>query len=396
MELSHKRFDEVFDLQLGRTPARGVDKYWGGTNTWVSIADMGRSKYISSSKECITDTALEETGIPVVPKDVVIMSFKLSIGKVAITARDVYTNEAIMAFIPKSGTRILNDYLYYYLQGYRWDNSNNVVMGFTLNKKSVSSSIISFPSLTEQQRIVDILDQEFEKIDTLKVNAEKSFQAAKDLFQKSMNVLLSPKKDWHVCHLGDLCVKIGSGATPSGGKKSYGKEGISLIRSLNVYNNEFRYEDLAHINEEQARLLANVEVLSGDVLFNITGASVSRCCLVPDDVIPARVNQHVSILRVKRDLIIPLFLVFTLISPRHNNRLMKMAENGATRQAITKKQLEGWTIRYPSIQEQQEIISRLDDLNDRCNALQENYQKTITLCNDLKQALLHKVFNGEL
>lgn len=397
IELSHKRFDEVFDLQLGRTPARGVDKYWGGTNTWVSIADMGHSKYIASSKECITDAALEETSIPVVPKDVVIMSFKLSIGKVAITKQVLYTNEAIMAFIPKPETKILNDYLYYYLQGYKWDNSNNVVMGFTLNKKSISSSIIAYPSLPEQQRIVDILDREFAKIDALKANAEQTLQAAKNLFRKSMDILLSPQANWKEAKLGEICSKIGSGATPSGGKRTYQNEGINLIRSLNVHNNEFRYDDLAHINAIQASSLDNVEIHKGDVLFNITGASVARCCLVPDDVIPARVNQHVSILRPIPKTINPALLVFIMISPRQNELLMKTAENGATRQAITKRELEEWRIQYPSsTDKQQEIIVRLNELDDKCKALQENYQKTLTLCDDLKLSLLRKAFNGEL
>jgi len=94
--------------------------------------------------------------------------------------------------------------------------------------------------------------------------------------------------------LKEITKKIGSGATPTGGKNSYKKEGISLIRSLNVYDFFFDYDDLAFIDDKQAAGLANVTVEQDDILLNITGASVARCCMVPDNVLPARVNQHVS------------------------------------------------------------------------------------------------------
>ena len=97
--------------------------------------------------------------------------------------------------------------------------------------------------------------------------------------------------------LKDCCLKIGSGATPKGGASVYIDEGVSLIRSQNVYNLNFSYSGLAHINDEAAEKLKGVTVYSRDVLLNITGDSVARTCMVPDDVLPARVNQHVSIIR---------------------------------------------------------------------------------------------------
>src|SRR5699024_10375690 len=90
--------------------------------------------------------------------------------------------------------------------------------------------------------------------------------------------------------LEDLTTKIGSGATPKGGKNSYKESGIRLIRSLNIYDLEFDKDGLAFIDDEQAEKLSNVEVEKDDVLINITGASVARCCKVPNDILPARVN----------------------------------------------------------------------------------------------------------
>ena len=97
--------------------------------------------------------------------------------------------------------------------------------------------------------------------------------------------------------LKDICSKIGSGSTPKGGRTAYVNEGISLIRSTNVFDFSFEYDELAHINQNQSDALANVIVEPNDVLFNITGVSVARCCMVPAHVLPARVNQHVMIVR---------------------------------------------------------------------------------------------------
>lgn len=302
------------------------------------------------------------------------------------------------AFGISSKPMMSSKYVYYFCKSFDFSKLNKGTTLPSLVKKDLMLIDIPVPPLSEQQRIVSLLDAEFAKIDTLKANAERNLQNAKDLFQAALKKELEPKEEgWVKVSLYSVCSKIGSGATPLGGKSTYGKEGISLIRSLNVHNNEFHYEDLAHINEEQAQQLSNVEVHEEDVLFNITGASVTRCCKVPKDVIPARVNQHVSILRLTPNTILPSLLVYTLISPNHNTALMKMAENGATRQAITKKQLEDWVIDYPtSITEQQSIVSNLDEINAKSKSLQANYEKTIALCDDLKQALLRKAFKGEL
>ena len=125
-----------------------------------------------------------------------------------------------------------------------------------------------------------------------------------------------------------ITTKIGSGATPRGGKKSYKDSGIPLIRSLNVYDFEFRHKDLALIDEMQAEKLVNVEVQPNDVLLNITGASVARCCMVPDDVLPARVNQHVAIVRIDPALASAHYVLYCINSPLYKNHLLTLAQGG--------------------------------------------------------------------
>lgn len=150
--------------------------------------------------------------------------------------------------------------------------------------------------------------------------------------------------------------KIGSGATPKGGRESYCDEGISLIRSMNVYNNRFEYKDLAHITDEQAEQLDNVTIEKSDVLLNITGASVARCCVVPDDLLPARVNQHVSIIRCKESLL-PEFVCSMFTEDNYQRLLWNIATaGGATREAITKQQIEDLQLIVPPLDIQKQFM----------------------------------------
>ena len=391
---------EICDVGGGSTPRRTDKTLWdNGTYPWFTVEDIReQGRIISYTRQSITEKAWKT--MRVFPANSVLLCCTASIGEYALTTIPITTNQQFNGLTIKDSIEVLPMFLLYYcstLKDKLLSLSGRTTINFVSGEK-VRNLPFSFPSLSEQQRIVDLLDAEFAKIDALKANAEKNLQNAKDLFQAALNkLIIGGSKGWKSTKLKTICSKIGSGATPLGGKSTYGKEGVSLIRSLNVHNNEFHYEDLAHINEEQVKQLSNVEIKENDVLFNITGASVTRCCKVPKNVLPARVNQHVSILRLLPYTLLPNFLVYTMISPHHNSALMKMAENGATRQAITKKQLEEWVIKYPeTIADQQSIVSRLDTLNEKCKALQANYEKTLSLCDDLKQALLRKAFNGEI
>ena len=256
----------------------------------------------------------------------------------------------------------------------------------------VKAYILPVPSLSEQKRIVERLDAAFAHIDELKANAEKQLAEARILFQKSLAKAMEPKEGWEERNLKEITTKIGSGATPLGGRKVYINEGVSLVRSMNVHYNEFKYDDLAHINDDAANQLSGVELKQNDVLFNITGASIARCCVLPDDVIPARVNQHVAILRPVTEIITPQYLCLCLICSKHQTKLLKKGEAGSTRQALTKADLENYTISLPPLSVQQRIVERLDSLSENVRKYEEIQRQMISECDALKQALLRKVF----
>ena len=173
----------------------------------------------------------------------------------------------------------------------------------------------------------------------------------------------------------DICVKIGSGATPRGGKEAYSDAGVSLIRSQNVLDFSFSFNGLAHINDEQAKKLSNVIVKKDDVLLNITGDSVARACIVEETVLPARVNQHVAIIRANPEIVISSYLLYYLQTRK--SYLLQLASGGATRNALTKKMLEELEIEIPTIEEQKKIVSIVDDLQRKIkknNEINENLQ----------------------
>ena len=301
-----------------------------------------------------------------------------------------WVNNHAHALRPKRDL-LVDEFLVYYLN---YSNLLSYITGVTvpkLNQEKMRSIEIPIGPVKEQKSIVDYLDSAFAKIDAMKDNAEKALNEAKALFQASLKEMLEPKEGWEEKTLKDLTSKIGSGATPKGGRKVYIEKGCHLIRSMNVQYNEFKYDDLAHITDEAAEQLKGVEIQENDVLFNITGASIARCCVVPSDALPARVNQHVSILRLKQD-VLPRFLSFIMNSPKHQRELLEIGEAGSTRQALTKTDLENHVICYPSLDNQNKLLITLDSLKSKVDRLQENYDKISQECDALKQAILRQVF----
>ena len=156
------KLKDIFDLQMGKTPSRNNSEYWNTEDyKWISIADLGKTgKYISETKEYLSESAVTDSGIKVIPANTVVMSFKLSIGKTAITAEDMYSNEAIMAFHDRHVVDILPEYIYYMFKYKNWDEgSNKAVMGKTLNKATLSEVEIDICSMEEQREIVNVLDK---------------------------------------------------------------------------------------------------------------------------------------------------------------------------------------------------------------------------------------------
>ena len=255
---------------------------------------------------------------------------------------------------------------------------------------------LRLPSLPEQQRIVDILDREFSKIDALKANAEKSLQAAKDLFQATLEKELEPKEGWQMDVLETLCECITKGTTPTSIGYSFTECGVNFVKAETFTEyGEILNDKIAHISIECNNALERSKLKELDLLFSIAGV-LGRVAIVSKDILPANTNQALAIIRLKepeRMLVKYLFRYFK--SPLVLKQIEK-DKKGSAQYNLSLAQIKKIPVCIPPQDELEQIVYRLDDINDKCSSLQQNYQKTLTLCDDLKQALLRKAFNGEL
>ncbi|MGH8428603.1 MAG: restriction endonuclease subunit S [Gammaproteobacteria bacterium] len=193
---------------------------------------------------------------------------------------------------------------------------------------------------------------------------------------------------WRVVRLGDHCAKIGSGATPRGGEAVYQERGVALIRSQNVYNGQFAMDGLAHLDEEHADQLNGVTVKSGDVLLNITGDSVARSCRVSEEVLPARVNQHVAIIRPKPAEFDSRFVGYYLISPFMQDTMLSLARSGGTRNALTKQMIERFEVPRPP----RPVQVRIADILSAYDDLIENNRRRMALLEEAARQLYREWF----
>lgn len=245
-----------------------------------------------------------------------------------------------------------------------------------LNQANLNQIKIPTPTLDIQEQIIALI------VDLNKKFAieESSIQS----FRSEISTIIENSKGIFT-KLIEITSKIGSGATPKGGEGVYKETGISLIRSQNVYDGFFKEEGLAFIDEAQAKKLDNVSVEKSDVLFNITGASIARCCVVEDKYLPARVNQHVAIIRANKK-VSPKYLQLVLTSTEYKNQLLEIGEGATSRQAITKVQLEEFKIPVPSPAEQKKIVSEVVKIEKKIAALQKKQAEIASK----KEAILKK------
>ncbi len=275
----------------------------------------------------------------------------------------------------------------------------------TLRKRSIGSTIkyirlgditeasIFLPSFPQQQRIVDILDREFAKIDALKANAEKSLQAAKDLFQATLKKVLEPKEGWLNTTIGDLCESVKYGTSkPSSSTGRY-----TYLRMNNITNDGFlTLADTKRIDitaEEEDKYL----VRKGDILFNRTNSRelVGKSCVFQEDE-QMVIAGYIIRLRLKNG-INPCFVSYYINYEPVRAELRKLSIGAVHQANINAKTIQSFRIALPDNREEQDgIVDVLSHAYRTISNLQENYQKTLTLCDELKQSLLHKAFNGEL
>ena len=381
------RLGDVCEVVSGSTPKSNIPEYWDGEIKWITPAELNDDSYVVyDSVRHITDLGVQKTGLKPFPAGTVILSSRAPIGKTAIAGCEMYCNQGFKNLI--CSEVIDNRYLYHYLSA-KTEYLNSLGRGATfkeISKSIVENIEIPLPSLEEQRKLADQFEQIKQLISLRKMQIYKLDQLVKSRFIELFGDPVANTFGWKQALLCEVTSKIGSGATPRGGKESYQTEGITLIRSMNVHDGRFEYKDLAHITEEQAVQLDNVTVKEGDVFINITGASVARSCIVPKDTLPARVNQHVAIIRCVRACFHPVFANNMFVNDRFKGHLLEIGESGgATRQAITKQQLENLTVILPPLKLQEQFVAFVEQTDKSKFDLMQSLEKLETLKKSLMQ-----------
>jgi len=310
----------------------------------------------------------------------ILFSIAGSFGRVAIVPKSILpanTNQAL-AIIRGLSDKIVLEYLVEVLRSSfvapQISKYAKGVAQYNVSLQELGSMIIPLPPTDVQRKIVSELDTASNEIANIRFNLKEVQSSIEVKFFELFGDPVSNPKGWQTEKLADVTTKIGSGATPKGGESSYVASGISLIRSMNVHNGYFKYDGLAFITDEQAKQLDGVTVQENDVLLNITGASVARTCVVPNDVLPARVNQHVSIIRCDFSRLNHMFANAALTTESYQRLLISIGEAaGMSRQAITKAQIENLSMILPPIKMQ-------NDFAKFCNEIYEsiiNHQKVL-------------------
>lgn len=373
------RISDVFDLQMGKTPPRKHAEYWSdGTIDWVSIKDLSSyHKYVAATREKISSRAVTECKMKPIPANTLLMSFKLSIGKTAITVKPTYTNEAIMGFIDKGTYAFDLNYLYHQFKSKQWQQETNIaVMGATLNKKSLSEQMIVLPPLHTQKQIARQLDQ----IEVNLITAQQMLETYDELIQSRFVEMFEHNNHSYdyvpLNSIGD----VQTGATPSRKHTEYYNGSIPWIKT-----GEVRYSKITSTEEsitKEAVDNSNCKVLpAGTVIIAMYGQGDTRGKAAITG-IPATTNQACAAIVLDHTRCNGIFLLQQLKLQYKELRALSV---GATQKNLNLTIVKQFPVMVPPIDLQNEFASFVEKVEEQKNILQQTIEELQTLYDSLAQ-----------
>lgn len=394
-----KKLGDLCRIELGKTPFRGNMKFWDKErqtkNVWLSIADLlnAEGNVISDSKEYISDEGAKLSKI--VKKGTLLASFKLTLGRLAFTGKDLYTNEAIAALNIKNEKEISKDYLYHFLTFFDWHGEvkgDIKVKGKTLNKAKLKEIKISYPeSLPEQRRIVKILDEVFEGVGKAKENAEKNLKNSRELFESYLQNSFSKQgKNWQEKTLKNVSIYFGRGKSkhrPRNDKNLYNGK-YPFIQTGDIRNADHLIKEYSQTYNE-AGLAQSKLWPKGTICITIaaniaeTGILNFDACF-PDSVIGLVANPKIVELN---------FVEYLLQSFKVR---LQAKGKGSAQKNINMATFESELFPFPPLSEQKSIVKKLDALAAETKKLEAIYKQKLADLEELKKSVLKKAFSGEL
>lgn len=408
------RISELSTIDIGGTPSRAISAFWVEKpvgHPWISIADL-KGKYVFETKEHITALGVRSSNVKLIPANTTVMSFKLTVGRTAITGREMFCNEAIAIFQPKD-ERLNGKWLYHALPKAATSVvTDTAVKGATLNKAKMAEMTLNLPPLVEQIKIAEILDT----LDTAIHETEAIIAKLKAVKQGLLHDLLtrgiaangelrppqaeaphlykqSPlgwiPKEWEVKTVSEIA-EVKSGATPSREQPNryFGLIGIPWVKTLDLN------EDLIRATDESITATALRETScsllpEGTVLVAMYGGweQIGRTALLA---VPAATNQAISSLLMRSSSTVPEFVLRALQHARP--RWHAVAASTRKDPNITKADVLAFAIPMPTPDEQAEIAHRLRTCLDRL----ELEGSTLAKLRHQKSALMDDLLTGRV
>ena len=407
------RLGELCSIEIGGTPSRGVAAYWDSahdtSNVWVSIRDM-RQRLITGSAEQISDLGVKKSNVKLQQPSTVLLSFKLSIGRVAFAAVPLFTNEAIAGLSPTGLTR---DFLFHGLQG--WDLLQGVdqaIKGATLNKQKLKKILFEYPeSEREQAKIAEVLSTVDRAIEETEALVAKQQRIKTGLMQDLLTRGIDEHGDlrseqthefkdsplgripmeWEVITLGAM-LKRARGYLQTGPFGSqlhaheYVHEGTPVIMPQDILNGQISTSVIARIPERRANELHRHRLLPNDIVFSRRG-DLSRAAGIGEREAGWICGTGCFLLRVSPDAIDSTWLA-NVYRHHHVQRQVETNAVGSTMPSLNNAVMENLIIAFPKADEQQEIMRRCDAAADGIASTFDQLAKLRALKRALMQDLL--------
>lgn len=404
----------LFKVVSGATPETGNQEFWDGEIVWITPEDVSQvegSGVIFNSRRKITEIGYKNCGTTIAPSNSIVLTKRAPIGQLAILGVEACSNQGCFLLIPKLD--VYSKFYYYFLfsQKERLQILGRGSTFMELSTDEIKSLYIPNLNSLQQRRIAAYLDRETARIDALIAAKERLLTLLEEkrqaLITRAVTRGLDPNvklKDsgigevpegWVITRLKYVMSKIGSGVTPKGGAEVYLNEGIPFLRSQNIHFDGIKTEDMVFISDEIHHDMSGSAVKKGDVLLNITGASIGRCYFFEGQFREANVNQHVCILRPNTKKVLTKYLYYFLASELGQSQV-EQYQTGGGREGLNFESLKSFIIPLPSLKEQAWLIDRLDDVINKIKLLHEDAERSIALLKERRSVLISACVTGQL
>lgn len=374
MRWPNVRLADVCDIAIGRTPSRSKPEYWGQGFPWLSIADMNQGKLLSQTKEQITEEGVIEAKMKPVQTGTVLFSFKLTIGKIGIAQREMFTNEAIAALPIKNPDELCPEFLSHALsQIDAARTTDRAVMGATLNKKKLAELKIPLPPFAEQKRIAAILD----KADGIRRKREQAIELADQLLQSVFLDMfgdpITNPKNWKVRTMGDVGVVQGGLQVTS--KRATHPIELPYLRVANVYRDRLELDEVKSINATE-REVEKTRLVQGDVLI-VEGHGnpneIGRSAVWNGSIEPCLHQNHLIRFRCDPSSAIPLFVSQYINSAGGRAQMARASNTTSGLNTISTRIVKDTKLLLPPLETQQEYLAIAESIYNKrqqmCDAL---------------------------